>query len=168
MTDLQEGLGPRRPRLEHDGEDGEEDDLDGGAARVPVGAADAVLGGHRRGLQQGRRPRPLRDDGGGRQPDAHFAAGVEGGVEVVGVVVDVFPHHLEGLRDTGGERADQREDEHGHPEADRRNDPQSGRVRRLDPQALRGHAGVARLPRVHCFVSVIPGGNTRNADICRI
>ena len=27
MTDLQEGLGPRRPRLEHDGEDGEEDDL---------------------------------------------------------------------------------------------------------------------------------------------
>ena len=43
MTDLQEGLGPRRPRLEHDGEDGEEDDLDGGAARVPVGAADSVL-----------------------------------------------------------------------------------------------------------------------------
>ena len=43
MTDLEEGLCPRRPRLEHDGEDGEEDDLDGGAARVPVGAADAVL-----------------------------------------------------------------------------------------------------------------------------
>ena len=30
-------------RLKHDGENGEDDDLDGGAARVPVGAADSVL-----------------------------------------------------------------------------------------------------------------------------
>ena len=43
QTDLKEGLGARRPCLEHDGENGEEDDLDGGAARVPVGAADSVL-----------------------------------------------------------------------------------------------------------------------------
>ena len=72
LTDLEEGLCPRRPRLEHDGEDGEEDDLDGGAARVPVGAADAVLGRHSRGLQQRRRPRPLRHDGGSRQTDTHL------------------------------------------------------------------------------------------------
>ena len=71
--------------------------LDGGAPCVPVGAADAVLGGHRRGLEQGGRPGPLRDDGGGRQPDAHLAAGVEGSVEVVGVVVDVATDELEGL-----------------------------------------------------------------------
>ena len=43
MTDLQEGLGPRRPRLEHDGEDGEDDDLDGGASRVPVRSTDSIL-----------------------------------------------------------------------------------------------------------------------------
>ena len=40
---LEEGLGPRGAHLEHDGEDGEDDDLDGGPARVPVGAADPVL-----------------------------------------------------------------------------------------------------------------------------
>ena len=42
-TDLEEGLGPRGPHLEHDGQDGEDDDLDGGAPRVPVGPADPVL-----------------------------------------------------------------------------------------------------------------------------
>ena len=31
------------PGLEHDGEDGEDDDLDGGPPRVPVGSADSVL-----------------------------------------------------------------------------------------------------------------------------
>ena len=31
------------PGLKHDGENGEDDDLDGGAARVPVGTADSVL-----------------------------------------------------------------------------------------------------------------------------
>ena len=96
QTDLKEGLGARRPRLEHDGENGEEDDLDGGAARVPVGPADAVLGGHRRGLEEGGRPRPLRDDGGGRQTDAHLAARVKGRVKVVGIVVDVASHELGG------------------------------------------------------------------------
>ncbi len=40
---LQEGLCSRRPRLQHDGKDGEEDDLDGGTAGVPVGAADTKL-----------------------------------------------------------------------------------------------------------------------------
>ena len=40
---LQEGLGPGGAGLEHDGEDGEDDDLDGGATRVPVGSADSVL-----------------------------------------------------------------------------------------------------------------------------
>ena len=43
MPHLKEGLGSRSPGLEHDGEDSEEDDLDGGAPRVPVGTADAVL-----------------------------------------------------------------------------------------------------------------------------
>ena len=42
-TDLEEGLGPRGPHLEHDGQDGEDDDLDGGAPRVPVRPADTVL-----------------------------------------------------------------------------------------------------------------------------
>ena len=40
---LEEGLGSWGAHLEHDGEDGEDDDLDGGPARVPVGAADPVL-----------------------------------------------------------------------------------------------------------------------------
>ena len=40
---LKEGLGTRSSGLEHDGEDGEDDDLDGGAARVPVGTADSIL-----------------------------------------------------------------------------------------------------------------------------
>ena len=42
-TDLEECLGPRGSHLEHDGEDGEDDDLDGGAPRVPVGPAYTVL-----------------------------------------------------------------------------------------------------------------------------
>ena len=43
LDDLEEGLGSRSSHLQHDGEDGEDDDLYGGAPRVPVGAADAVL-----------------------------------------------------------------------------------------------------------------------------
>ena len=40
---LQKGFGAWSPGLEHDGEDGEDDDLDGGASRVPVRPADSVL-----------------------------------------------------------------------------------------------------------------------------
>ena len=40
---LKESFGPWSPGLEHDGQDGEDDDLDGGATGVPVGAADAIL-----------------------------------------------------------------------------------------------------------------------------
>ena len=42
-SDLEECLGPRCPHLEHDGQDGEDDDLDGSTASVPVGAADTIL-----------------------------------------------------------------------------------------------------------------------------
>ena len=31
------------PGLEHDGQDGEDDDLDGGATSIPVGATDTIL-----------------------------------------------------------------------------------------------------------------------------
>merc|ERR1719495_2292066 len=40
---LEEGLCTRCPGLQHDGEDGENDDLDGGSPCVPVGPADTVL-----------------------------------------------------------------------------------------------------------------------------
>ena len=40
---LKEGLSPRGAGLEHDRQDGEDDDLDSGAASVPVGATDSVL-----------------------------------------------------------------------------------------------------------------------------
>ena len=40
---LKEGLGTRSSGLEHDGEDGEDDDLDGGTASVPVGSTDTIL-----------------------------------------------------------------------------------------------------------------------------
>ena len=42
-ANLEESFCTGGPRLEHDGEDGEDDDLDGGAPRVPVGSADSVL-----------------------------------------------------------------------------------------------------------------------------
>ena len=42
-SDLEECLGPRCPHLEHDGQDGEDDDLDSGAPRVPVRPTDPVL-----------------------------------------------------------------------------------------------------------------------------
>ena len=76
------------PHLEHDGQDGEDDDLDGGPASVPVGSTDTVLrqqfyrnqlnmfshlAGHSGGLQQGGRPGPLRHDGGSSQSDRHLA-----------------------------------------------------------------------------------------------
>ena len=40
---LQKSFGPWSPGLEHDGEDGEDDDLDGGATSVPVWSADSIL-----------------------------------------------------------------------------------------------------------------------------
>ena len=42
-SDLEECLGPRCPHLKHDGQDGEDDDLDSGAPCVPVGSTDPVL-----------------------------------------------------------------------------------------------------------------------------
>ena len=42
-ANLEESFGTGGPGLEHDREDGEDDDLDGSATRVPVGSADSVL-----------------------------------------------------------------------------------------------------------------------------
>ena len=42
-----------------------------------------------RRLKQRRGPGPLRDDGCRRQPDAHLTARVEGGVQIIGVVINV-------------------------------------------------------------------------------
>jgi len=108
------------PGLKHDGENGEDDDLDGGAARVPVGAADSVLACHCGALQQGGGPGPLGDDGGGGQPDGDLAPRVESRVQVVRVAVNVFSHHLESLGDEDSKDADTEEDEQGRLEADRR------------------------------------------------
>ena len=43
LDDLEESLGARSSHFQHDGEDGEDDDLYGGATRVPVRTTDAVL-----------------------------------------------------------------------------------------------------------------------------
>ena len=48
------------------------------------------LTGHRGALEQGGGPRPLGDDGGGRQPDGHLATRIKGRVQVVCVMVDVL------------------------------------------------------------------------------
>ena len=40
---LKECLGPWCPGLEHDGQDGEDDDLDGGATSIPIRTADTIL-----------------------------------------------------------------------------------------------------------------------------
>ena len=55
-------------------------------------AALTHLTGHGGALEEGGGPGPLGDDRRGRQTDRNFAAGVEGCVEVVGVVVDVLSH----------------------------------------------------------------------------
>jgi len=115
---LEESFCTGGPGLEHDGEDGEDDDLDGGAPRVPVGSADSVLAGNCGALQQGGGPGPLGDDGGGSQPDRDLAPCVECCVQVVRIPVDIFPHHLESLGDENGKDADTEEDEKGGLEAD--------------------------------------------------
>ena len=43
QTNLQEGFSPRSPSLEHDRENGEDDDLDGGSPGVPVWPTDTIL-----------------------------------------------------------------------------------------------------------------------------
>ena len=43
VSHLKEGFGSRSPGLQHNGQDGEDDDLDSGAPRVPVRPADPVL-----------------------------------------------------------------------------------------------------------------------------
>ena len=41
--DLEESLGARGSHLQHDGEDGEDDDLDGGSTSIPIWPTDPVL-----------------------------------------------------------------------------------------------------------------------------
>ena len=41
-------------------------------------------------MEQGGGPGPLGDNGGGGQADGHLAAGIEGRVQVVGIMVDVL------------------------------------------------------------------------------
>ena len=53
----------------------------------------SYLAGHRRGLQECCRPRPLRYDCRCRKTNADLAAGVEGRVKVVGIVIHI-PTHL--------------------------------------------------------------------------
>ena len=53
----------------------------------------SYLAGHRRGLQECCRPSPLRNDCRCRETDANLAAGVEGCVKVVGIVIHI-PTHL--------------------------------------------------------------------------
>ena len=43
VSHLKEGFSTRSSGLEHDGQDGEDDDLDGGTTSVPVGPADSIL-----------------------------------------------------------------------------------------------------------------------------
>ena len=43
LGDLEESLGARGSHFQHDGEDGEDDDLDGGSASIPIWSTDAVL-----------------------------------------------------------------------------------------------------------------------------
>ena len=43
VSHLKECLSSGGSGLEHDGEDGEDDDLDGGTASVPVGSTDTIL-----------------------------------------------------------------------------------------------------------------------------
>ena len=43
VSHLKECFSTRSSGLEHDGQDGEDDDLDGGATSVPVGPADSIL-----------------------------------------------------------------------------------------------------------------------------
>ena len=116
LDDLKERLGAGSPHFQHDGEDGEDDDLDGGSPRVPVWPTDSVLNiyeynklyskllktgcflfslylaGDSGGLEKSGRPGPLGHDGGGRQTDGHFASRVKSRVEIVRVVIDVLPH----------------------------------------------------------------------------
>ena len=43
ISHLKECLGPGSSSLQHDGEDGEDDDLDGGSASIPIWSTDAEL-----------------------------------------------------------------------------------------------------------------------------
>ena len=43
LDDLKERLGAGSSHFQHDGEDGEDDDLDGGSASIPIWPTDAVL-----------------------------------------------------------------------------------------------------------------------------
>ena len=88
--DLEESLGTRGSHFQHDGQDGEYDDLDGGSTSIPIWPTDPVLAGHSRGLEQSGRPCPLRHDGGGRQTNGDLASSVKGGVEIVRIMVDIF------------------------------------------------------------------------------
>ena len=55
------------------------------------------LAGNSGALEEGGGPGPLGDDGGGGQPDGDLAAGVKGGVQVVGILVDILPNlHRDG------------------------------------------------------------------------
>ena len=43
VSHLKEGFGSRSPGLQHNGQDGEDDDLDGRTASVPVWPTDTIL-----------------------------------------------------------------------------------------------------------------------------
>jgi len=53
LDHLEESFSTWCPGLEHDGQDGEDDDLDGGATGIPVGATDTILASDGGRLQEG-------------------------------------------------------------------------------------------------------------------
>ena len=105
LDDLEEGVGGGRPALDLDGEDAEEEDLDGGASGVPEGAGDAVLPGDVGRLEEGRGPGPLRDDDRGGEASLDRAAGrvelLGGGGDVEELLLhDREEEHDDGEADT--------------------------------------------------------------------
>ena len=95
VDDLAHGVRGGGVALHLDGEDAEEEHLDGGAGGIPEGTGDAVLEGDVGGLKESRRPGPLGDDDRGGQAGLDGAAsGVEELGRDVGANIALVKVHL--------------------------------------------------------------------------